>query len=64
MGLQPSTDEGGDGGDCDDGAASTLGGHLTGGSLAGVECAVEVYADGGGEEVVVEAWGKLVFCCL
>lgn len=55
MCLETAADKGGDRGDGDDAAAGALGGHLSGCCLAGVEGAVEVDADGGGEEVVVEA---------
>jgi len=52
--LQSAADERRYRGDGDDGAAAALGGHLPRGGLAGVEGAVEVGADCGGEEVVVE----------
>lgn len=46
MGLETAAYQGGDAGDGDDAAAPALRGHLAGGGLAGVEGAVEVYADG------------------
>jgi len=54
MCLETAANKCGDRGDGDYGPAMVLERHLSGGRLAGVEGAVEVDADCGGEEVVVE----------